>query len=74
MHWRKRSLSWPSPSSTILRVEDDINNNQPPHNGPDQRAHNGPADGLNQKVKIYHLIIASYITIKLLQNTNLDFQ
>jgi hypothetical protein len=36
---------------TILQVEDDINNNQ--------RAHNGPADGLNQKVKIYHLKIAS---------------
>jgi len=45
-------------SSTIIRVVDDINNNQ--------RTHNGPADGFNQKVKIYHLSIVSYVTIKLI--------
>ncbi|KAJ6869599.1 hypothetical protein NC651_034358 [Populus alba x Populus x berolinensis] len=49
MHGRQGSLSWPSPSSTIFRVEAHINNNQPAHNGPDQPAHNGPADGLNRK-------------------------
>jgi len=56
-HGRQRSF-------VAIQVEE-LNNNQ--------RARNGPADGFNQKVKIYHLNIASYVTIKLLQNTNLDF-